>query len=327
MKSPSSKSLAHTWPYPRRSAYEATLRQAAAAWFHQQGVAVHPKMPYLLRDFADWPHNMILPAVAQYIQDEQAAHKGIDAFPLHKYLHHGLSSQAMLFNLVGPLIVRNDVAPLAEAFSAAGVPWPRGAVTLRLEEGDRDVFNEDTGQPTSLDLAVYGEAGSAPLFVEAKLSENGFGGCSVFADGDCDGHNPAQDLPSCYLHHIGRRYWQRMLEHGLLESRLASDSSCAFTNYYQFFRESLFAIHKGGHFVLLHDARSPVFLRQGKNGAVTTGLWPLLLELSPAPVRSRLHPVTIQQVVAAIQASGRHQDWIAQFKKKYGIVFTVSEND
>jgi POLQ-like helicase len=118
-----------------------------------------------------------------------------------------------------------------------------------------------------------------------------------------------------------------MLEHGLLESRLASDSSCAFTNYYQFFRESLFAIHKGGHFVLLHDARSPVFLRQGKNGAVTTGLWPLLLELSPAPMRSRLHPVTIQQVVAAIQASGRHQDWIAQFKKKYGIVFTDSEKD
>ncbi|MCB0055286.1 MAG: hypothetical protein KDE24_37675, partial [Caldilinea sp.] len=49
-----------------------------------------------------------------------------------------------------------------------------------------------------------------------------------------------------------------------------------------FFRESLFAAHKGGHFVLLYDARSPVFVRQGRAGAPAMGLWPLLAGLAPA---------------------------------------------
>ena len=315
----SSRKLAYTWPYPRRSSYEDELRQAAGAWFRKQGAAVHPRMPYLLRDFADWPRNIILSEVADFIRGEQASRQGVDAFPLHKYLHHGLSSQAMLFNLIGPLITRNDVAPLAQAFREAGVPWPAGPVTLKLEEGDRAVFNEDMGQPTSLDLAIYGAAGSAPLFVEAKLSENGFGGCSVFAAGDCDGHNPAQRLESCYLHHIGRQYWQRMVEHGVLDSQLARDTLCPFTIYYQFFRESLFAAHKGGHFVLLYDARSPVFVRQGRAGAPEMGLWPLLAGLAPAPLRARLHAVTIQQVVAALRESVRHADWVGLFGEKYGL--------
>ena len=137
----SSRKLAYMWPYARRSSYEDDLRRAASAWFRKQGAAVHPRMPYLLHDFADWPRNIILPEVAAYIRAEQASRQGIDAFPLHKYLHHGLSSQAMLFNLIGPLIIRKDVAPLAQAFAAAGVPWPVGPVTLKLEEGDRTVFN------------------------------------------------------------------------------------------------------------------------------------------------------------------------------------------
>ncbi len=315
----SSRKLAYTWPYARRSGYEDDLRRAAGAWFHKQGAAVHPRMPYLLHDFADWPRNIILPEVAEFIRTEQASRQGIDAFPLHKYLHHGLSSQAMLFNLIGPLITRNDVAPLAQAFRAAGVPWPNEPVTLKLEEGDRTVFNEDMGQPTSLDLAIYGAAGDEPLFVEAKLSENGFGGCSVFAAGDCDGHNPAQRLESCYLHHIGRQYWQRMVEHGVLDSQLARDTLCPFTIYYQFFRESLFAAHKGGHFVLLYDARSPVFVRRGGDGAPKMGLWPLLAGLAPKPLRARLHAVTIQQVVAALHGSARHADWVGLFGEKYGI--------
>ena len=118
----------------------------------------------------------------------------------------------MLFNLVGPLLTRSDLAPLQTAFAAAGIPWPAGTVQLRLEESDRKVFNEDTGQPTSIDFTVCGEdkEHSASLFVEAKLTEAAFGGCSVFAAGDCAGHNPLMvpgGLATCYLHHIGRTYW------------------------------------------------------------------------------------------------------------------------
>jgi len=46
--------------------------------------------------------------VAAYIEEEHAQREAQQqGFPLHKYTHHGLSSQAMLFNLVGSLIVRS----------------------------------------------------------------------------------------------------------------------------------------------------------------------------------------------------------------------------
>jgi hypothetical protein len=32
--------------------------------------------------------------------------KGGNNFPLHKYIQHGLNSQALLFNLIGPLLTR-----------------------------------------------------------------------------------------------------------------------------------------------------------------------------------------------------------------------------
>ena len=78
------------------------------------------------------------------------------------------------------------------------------------------MFNENYGQPTSIDLVVEGGAGET-LYMEAKLVEPGFGGCSVFRQGDCDGRNPVGDLSQCYLHHIGRLYWDRLREHGLLD--------------------------------------------------------------------------------------------------------------
>jgi len=46
---------------------------------------------------------------------------------LHKYLHHGLSSQAMIFNLLGPLSLLHE--PRGDRHSAAAailrqVPYP-----------------------------------------------------------------------------------------------------------------------------------------------------------------------------------------------------------
>ncbi len=65
-------------------------------------------MPYLLAEWEDWGSNIILPEVAEYITKERQIRSAKKGFPLHKYIHHGLSSQAMLLNLVGPLIVRQD---------------------------------------------------------------------------------------------------------------------------------------------------------------------------------------------------------------------------
>ena len=136
----SSKALAKTWPYPRKQQYEDKLRKAATQWFANRDLRTHPKYSYCLHDRAQWPQNIILPEVVAYIEQQKAQCLGQDPFPLHKYLHHGLSSQAMLFNLVGPLLTRNDLAPLQAAFAAAGIPWPAGAVQLRLEESDRKVL-------------------------------------------------------------------------------------------------------------------------------------------------------------------------------------------
>ena len=320
----SSKALTKTWPYPRQQQYADMPRKAAAQWFADRGLCTHPKYSYCLHDWTQWPQNIILPEVVAHIEQQKAQCLGQDPFPLHKYLHHGLSSQAMLFNLIGPLLTRSDLASLQAAFAAAGIPWPAGAVQLRLEESDRKVFNEDTGQPTSIDFTVCAEdkERSAALFVEAKLTEAAFGGCSVFAAGDCAGHNPLTapgGLTTCYLQHIGRTYWTHALEQGFADSPLANGPICPFTVYYQFFRESLFALAKGGHFVLLYDERSPVFVKKGISGASPNGLWTFLLAQAPPTMAGRLHAVTIQQVVNAVEQSGMHEDWIGSFRQKYAL--------
>jgi POLQ-like helicase len=297
---PSSRRLAQSWPYPRHTEFEKKLRESNAAWFKARRYAVHPRMPYLLAKWTDWPKNIIVPAVADAILaerlDRQEKHVG---FPLHKYVHHGLSSQALLFNLVGPLLVCGDMAPLQHAFTLAGMPWPAGALRSRFELEDRTIFNEDNGQPTSLDLALQGPDGSRGLYVEAKLVEREFGGCSVFQHGDCSGRSPLGDLDRCYLHYLGRQYWTLLEKHGFLHGALAASPICPLALYYQFFRELLFAFEKGGDFVLLHDQRSPVFC-----GPAGRGLLPFLLSLVPEHLQSRVHAITIQQVLAGYEQYG-----------------------
>jgi len=134
-------------------------------------------MGYCLARHDLWPMNLICDDVADYIRQEQERHLGEDSFPLQKYLHHGLSSQAMAFNLIGPLIVRNDLGPLKIAIERLGIDWPGGDVAAVFEHDDRSVFNEDNGQPTSIDIILSGTCNS--LFIEAKLVEREFGGCSV----------------------------------------------------------------------------------------------------------------------------------------------------
>ena len=318
MAQANSRQLARTWPYTRYKKYEAAVRKAAEQWFSERGYKTHHKMRYCLADHDLWPKNIICEEVAEYICQEKDRLLGQDSYPLHKYLHHGLSSQALAFNLIGPLIVRNDLAPLKIVVQRLGIEWPSGKVKAAFEHDDRSVFNEDNGQPTSIDIVLTGESNS--IFIEAKFVEREFGGCSVFAGGDCEGRNPyPEQLGKCYLHHIGREYWQRLDELGFSESELVKGAICPFANYYQFFREAAFAFTKRGSFILLHDERNPAFLKSTGDGETQGGLWPFLYEAIPEELRHRTGRLTIQMVVEAIQESGRHEDWIGEFKKKYGI--------
>ncbi|MFW9795432.1 MAG: hypothetical protein ACFFE2_00230 [Candidatus Thorarchaeota archaeon] len=313
----SSRRMARIWPYTRFTVYQRELRKAAARWFSKKGYVTDTKMRYCLKSRNDWSLNIICKDVAEYIQRENEQSMGEKFFPLHKYLHHGLSSQALIFNLVGPLIVRKDLEPLRIAIERAGIDWPEGEITTEFEYDNKTIFNEDSGQPTSMDLVISGENGR--IFVESKFTEQEFGDCSVFTGGDCDGRNPlVYGLDTCYLHHIGRKYWVLMSEFGFGDSGIASGFICPFTNYYQFFREVLFSLKEEGCFLLLYDERSPVFVKTSKNG-IESGLWPFLLESVLSQHKRKIGRVTIQQVVQAISESGRHSDWLGEFKQKYGI--------
>jgi POLQ-like helicase len=275
-------------------------------------------MPYCLARHDDWHCNIVDDKAVTHIEGVIARRRNqSQPFPLHKYVHHGLSSQAMLFNLVGPLAARDDLLPLASVMERAGIPWPEGDVGATFEYEDRSIFNEQQVQPTSVDLVIGDPSKPGSLFIECKLVETGFGGCSVFADGDCDGSNPATDFDSCYLHHIGRTYLTALKEAGLFEGKLGKDTNCTLVNHYQFFRELLLAVRKQGFFVLLGDERSPVFVNDG--GARQRGIWPHLFSVLPDDLQKRAGFVTVQSVVEEIVATGRHP-WIVEFRKKYGLM-------
>ncbi|MCT4636574.1 MAG: hypothetical protein N4A72_02605 [Bacteroidales bacterium] len=311
----SSRRKAQEWIFPRHKEFESELREASTDWFAKKGYKVHSKRPYCLDDLSNWQNNIILTEVADYIYNfKEQSNKEKKPFPLHKYAHHGLSSQAMVFNLIGPLITRDDLKPLTELLNSKGVPGDFKRAEFEYE--DRDVFNEDTGQPTSIDLVLFDSDNNPAVFIESKFAESEFGGCSVYKKGDCSGKNPINSLDDCYLHFIGREYWKLIKEYDFTYT-LKNERICTFVNYYQFFREVLFSIKKGGYFVLLYDNRSPVFNFKTDKGV--KGLIPLLIEFVPEKYRHRVVLITIQEVVEQISASGKHNDWITKFEDKYGL--------
>lgn len=318
MSEASSKELAKTWRYTRYEEFENKLQTAAAKWFQNRGYRHQEGKDYILAEHGMWLKNIICSDVRDYIYEERKNRCKKSPFILHKYAHHGLSSQAMVFNLLGPLIVRKDFAPLQSTLANIGIDWSGEVFDARFEYEKREVFNEDVGQPTSIDVFLAGKDNC--LFIEAKLSEQEFGGCSIFAGGDCEGRNPYPDkLGSCYLHHIGRKYWSELKKYDFSHASLLNGAICPFANYYQFFREVLFALCNDGTFILLHDERNPAFLRRSATGEPEGGLWPFLYEAIPHSLRHRVGRLTIQSLVEEIKNSGRHDDWIYEFKAKYGM--------
>jgi hypothetical protein len=310
-----SRRKAKEWIFPRHKEFENELRISSSKWFSENGFKVHNKMPYCLDKLDNWKNNIVLPEVADYIENfKNQSEKDGKPFPLHKYAHHGLSSQAMVFNLVGPLISRNDLKPLIKLLESKGISGKFKNAEFEYE--DRNVFNEDTGQPTSIDLVLFDTEDKPTVFIESKLVESEFGGCSVFKKGDCSGKNPIDDLNECFLHFIGRKYWELIEKYDFTEN-IENERICVFVNYYQFFREILLSIDKKGYFVLLSDNRSPVFdyTIEGKR----KGLIPLLTEFVPYQYKDRIIQITVQEVVENIFKSGNHSDWIDIFKNKYGL--------
>jgi len=313
-----SRKLAQKWPFPRHKTFERQLRQSASVWFEEKQFLTHSKMPYCLKDWSDWKKNIILDEVSTYVEMvKNNSEKEGKPFPLHKYVHHGLSSQAMAFNLIGPLITRNDYEPLIRLLQKKNIENVQQIASASFEYEDRSVFNEDSGQPTSIDIVLRDKMRRPIIFMESKLVEKEFGGCSVFAGGDCNGENPIADKKQCYLHFIGRRYWDLMDKYEFTDI-LRQERQCVFVAHYQFFREVLLSLEKNGIFILLSDERSPVFHCE-LNG-INRGLMPFLLTFVPQELKRRIASISVQELVRAIKDIGNHNDWIDEFEYKYGLV-------
>lgn len=309
--------LENTWAYPLHRNFVRTVRAAASNWFSARGLKTDEKYPYILAKWEDWPKNIILPEVSSFIEKKAVAQRTDgNNFPLHKYIHHGLSSQAMLFNLVGPLLVSNELDPLKNLIETQGLVWPGEGATAQFEYEDRTVFNETRGQPTSIDVVITSKQGKPLIFIESKFVEQEFGGCSVFENGDCDGRNPSANLDLCYLHYIGRKYWSLLQKYNIHEGAIGQDALCVLSQHYQFFRELILALEKGGIFVLLSDDRSPVFRCKGPQGE--RGLMPLLIGLLPSELKQCVAQVSVQDLVLEIEKT-ENCDWIENFKDKYAL--------
>jgi hypothetical protein len=299
----------------RYEEFQKSLRQSAANWFDQKGFQVREGYPYILSQPKRWNENIIVSAVADLIKQEKNARN--DPFPLHRWLHHGLSSQAMLFNLFGPLVNDNLLGLLRIPFEKAGIVWPEDSLTGEFEYQDRLIFNELQVQPTSLDFVLKNALNQPLILIEAKLSEKDFGLCSGLKNGQCGGLNPLKSnlKEVCYHSKIGREYWQVFENQKILREHAKISPSCPMALFYQFYREVGFAAKAGAEMVFLVDKRNPYFDRNSPCSLITK----LLDSLRPA-TRKFVKVITIQDIITGSEEQTAQLSWIKEFKNKYGIV-------
>ena len=97
----------------RRQDLITRLQRQTAGYFKSKGYKVNSRNEYILANRDDWQKNIIVPEVARYVTEEKRYREQTEKpFPLHKWIHHGLSSQACLFNLLGEFVVKRDYLTL-----------------------------------------------------------------------------------------------------------------------------------------------------------------------------------------------------------------------
>jgi hypothetical protein len=305
------------WEYELYSNYRKEQNRIASEWFKSKEYPVDKKYSYILRSKNDWRNNIILTEVADYIEDVKIeSNKNKNPFPIHKYIHHGCSSQAMLFNLLGDVIRKKEYKFLSKIFDYDDVVIDEKS-DMSFEYSDRNTFNEQQQQPTSFDLAITNKQGKN-IFIEAKYIETEFGGCSAIENGECEGINPVNNENLCYLtcKGKGRKYWELMKKYGL-DTIFADSKICPFTIYYQFYRELMFSLENNGYFVILVDKRNPAFVKNGVSDKNKRGLIPTLLEFVPENYRKYIKVIYIQDILDNLDRFG--YKWVSEFRAKYGI--------
>ncbi len=289
------------------------LEKSSAEWFAKREYWTRPEYPYILQDKTDWRKNIILSEVYEYVMGRKQARNHL--FPLHDWLHHGLSSQAMLFNLLGPLVVKNSLVVLAEPFKEAGIVFPRH-IDGEFEYQDRLVFNELQTQPTSLDFVLKDETNEPKILIEAKLVEKSFGYCSRLQSAVCSGLNPANGIleKECELVNIGREYWKVLIENDVLTEETLKGPTCPLAVFYQFYREVGFAVKTNAQLVFLVDERNPFF------SPITDSSLPnrLIKSLKPT-IREKVKIVTIQRIFAEIAKFFQGESWVEALSAKYAL--------
>ena len=289
------------------------LEKSSAEWFKKKGCPTRPEYPYILKNRSDWRKNIILPEVFDYVMERKQARNY--PFPLHDWLHHGLSSQAMLFNLFGPLVVKNSLVVLAEPFREAGVIFPK-QIDGEFEYQDRLAFNELQTQPTSLDFVITDHTKEPKILIEAKLVEKGFGYCSQLQNTVCSGLNPANGIleKECELVSIGREYWKVLIENDVLTEEALKGPTCPLAVFYQFYREVGFAVKTNAQLVFLVDERNPFF-----SPSTDSSLPNRLIKSLKPTIQQKVKIVTIQRIFAEIAKFFKGENWVENLAEKYNL--------
>lgn len=298
----------------RRGQEVKKLRDKLSRYFAEKGYDVSNKYPFILDDWHSWPQNIIHPGVVEYIQKVKAEKKKDNKpFPLHKYIHHGLSSQAMLFNLLGPLVVEKNYTVFDRILQEIRTTPVGKVAQVEFEIENRDIFNENNGQPTSIDMVISTDA-NVNYYVEFKFTEAEFGGCTLFFNGDCDGTNPLENLDMCILQEARRKYWEVMYKQGLVTPKILSESRCPFIDLYQSYREVMFALENQGEFILMYDERNPAIY--DITAAGTRGVYARFMKYLPLEIQNKCHIITNQKVYEII-SSMVQETWVKEVGNKY----------
>lgn len=289
------------------------LENASATWFESKNFETMPDKPYILRKKTAWKNNLVLPEIYAYIMEKKD--QRVNPFPLHNFLHHGLSSQAMLFNLLTPLVQSQKLGILAEPFEEVGISCP-DKMYGEFEYSDRLVFNEFQTQPTSLDFAILDEDKNPQILIEAKLVEKDFGMCTRLQRNKCSGLNPldGNGLERCYHVSIHREYWNVLFENYVLTGETIDGPTCPMAIFYQFYREVGFAVKINSKLVFLVDERNPYFSPNNE--------WSLpnkLIKTLRRKIRKNIKIVTIQRIFKEVEKYCHGQSWAKSFGEKYNI--------